>query len=720
MLQHPRLKDDHRALLWEGRGVLLLSDDGDALLPTGLYEHLLPLLNGPTSTELLIKHFEAGWRRVDVWYALWQLERLGCVVDAPCAAERSDAGKRGAASGGPVTAAGVRIALTTLGDVPSGVAAEALQACGFVLDDSAPLSVVLTDSYLRPELAGLNQAALETGQSWLLARPVGPAIWIGPHFHPHASCCWRCLADRLRRNHPHEYRLLGQSRPVRPLSPGWPGSALFAGLLARQLTAAAPDAIVSFDSIGKPLRTHRVPWRPQCPACGDPALYGRLSTSPLRLPKGGTYLEGEDVATLHRWEGLVDPVVGVAVDLRRLPSEEGAPLYVHVARYAADPLHEERVQSETGLDRGTGKGMTDEEARVSALGEAIERYSGVFQGDEPRVLASLEALGPAAIHPNECMQFSEAQYRRRERPDAGAPRTSDVPLPLDPADPIEWTPLRSLSGDDCRYLPTMLLYTGYPLGDRAAYCLPDPSGSAAASSREEALLRGLMELVERDSLALWWYNRVARPGIDLARTQAPYCESLVAHYRSLGRELWAIDITSDIGIPTFAAISRQTAAGPERIVLGFGTHLDPAAALRRALTEMEQVRTCIASAERSGSLDPAVDRWLREATIVDQPYLAPAPVPLVRLDDVPPLATTDLARDLGRCEELLARRGLKLLFLDQTRPDIGVPVIKAIVPELRHFRARFAPGRLYTAPVEAGWLDRPRVEAELNPIGFFL
>jgi oxazoline/thiazoline synthase len=69
---------------------------------------------------------------------------------------------------------------------------------------------------------------------------------------------------------------------------------------------------------------------------------------------------------------------------------------------------------------------------------------------------------------------------------------------------------------------------------------------------------------------------------------------------------------------------------------------------------------------------------------------------------------------------LLARRGLKLLFLDQTRPDIGIPVIKAIVPGLRHFRTRFAPGRLYTAPIEAGWLDRPRLESELNPIGFFL
>ncbi len=495
--------------------------------------------------------------------------------------------------------------------------------------------------------------------------------------------------------------------------------ALFAGLLARHLAAAPGDTILALDRLGRPTRKHRVTRRPQCPSCGDAALYGRLANARIHPHEGVGYRGGDESPALPRYDCLLDPAVGVARDLQRLPSEDGALLHVYVARYGSDPVHDDRAPSETGLDRGSGKGMTDVEARVSALGEAIERYSGVFQGDEPRIAASLTELGPAAIHPNECMQFSDAQYRQREQPDEERAPTRRIPLPLDPDDPIEWSPVRALSGDACRYLPTMLLYSGYPLRGRAAYCVPDPSGSAAASSREEALLRGLLELVERDSLALWWYNRVPRPGVDLVRSADPYCESLTAHYRSHGRELWALDVTSDIGIPSFAAISRQT-AGPERVVLGFGTDLDGAVALRRALAEMDQVLTLIASAERAGALDPVLDSWLHQATVVNQPYLAPAPVPPVCLDDLPGSGTGDLARDLGLCEDLLARRGLNVLFLDQTRPDIGVPVIKAIVPGLRHFRARFAPGRLYTAPVEAGWLDRPRLESELNPIGFFL
>jgi ribosomal protein S12 methylthiotransferase accessory factor len=63
---------------------------------------------------------------------------------------------------------------------------------------------------------------------------------------------------------------------------------------------------------------------------------------------------------------------------------------------------------------------------------------------------------------------------------------------------------------------------------------------------------------------------------------------------------------------------------------------------------------------------------------------------------------------------------MEIMLLDQTRPDIGVSVMKVIVPGLRHFRRRLAPGRLYTVPVAAGWLQQPSLETELNPIGFFL
>jgi ribosomal protein S12 methylthiotransferase accessory factor len=135
---------------------------------------------------------------------------------------------------------------------------------------------------------------------------------------------------------------------------------------------------------------------------------------------------------------------------------------------------------------------------------------------------------------------------------------------------------------------------------------------------------------------------------------------------------------------------------------------------------MDQVLTCLTAAERAGTLGLTLHRWLNEATLADQPYLAPGPCGAKRYADFPFRATGDIGEDIRACAQLLARRDMEVFVLDQTRPDIGVPVMKVIVPGLRHFRARFAPGRLYTAPVEAGWLGQPRRETELNPICFFL
>ena len=63
---------------------------------------------------------------------------------------------------------------------------------------------------------------------------------------------------------------------------------------------------------------------------------------------------------------------------------------------------------------------------------------------------------------------------------------------------------------------------------------------------------------------------------------------------------------------------------------------------------------------------------------------------------------------------------MEMLVLDQTRPDIGMPVVKVVVPGLRHFWARFAPGRLYDVPVHMGALESPTAEESLNPVAVFI
>ena len=79
------------------------------------------------------------------------------------------------------------------------------------------------------------------------------------------------------------------------------------------------------------------------------------------------------------------------------------------------------------------------------------------------------------------------------------------------------------------------------------------------------------------------------------------------------------------------------------------------------------------------------------------------------------IESTDTRDDVEVCRALVEARGMEFLVLDQTRPDIGMPVVRVIVPGMRHFWARFAPGRLYDVPVAMGRRRRPLAEADLNP-----
>ena len=118
--------------------------------------------------------------------------------------------------------------------------------------------------------------------------------------------------------------------------------------------------------------------------------------------------------------------------------------------------------------------------------------------------------------------------------------------------------------------------------------------------------------------------------------------------------------------------------------------------------------------------DPETAHWLETATVANQPYLLPAEGPPLTAASYRHDWADDVTEDVRACQALVERAGMEMLVLDQTRPEIGLPVVKVIVPGLRHFWPRFAPGRLYDVPVRLGWLPRPLAEEELNPIPMFL
>ncbi|WP_405010849.1 TOMM precursor leader peptide-binding protein [Kitasatospora sp. NBC_01539] len=740
----------------DGEAVYLVSERGVSVVDGGLAQALAPLLDGTRTAEQIGAELsgtvpvEKVIGAVDRLRAGGYLAAAGPVDDRAGAAYLEMAGLDGAAATAALRTARTRVEVH--GDVDPQPFLAALAAAGVTADDEAEFTVVLTDDYLHPGLAERDRLARESGRPWLLARPVGSIVWVGPVFVPDpaghtggpaegATGCWECLAHRLSANRQSLSYLrhrLGQDGPIPTsgahLAPSLGAGAQLAALEAVKWLAGVrpPEPVVlTLDTVLLETERHRLVRRPQCPACGDAGLMAERQSAPVRFesrPKAFTADGGHRSASpedmLERYRPQLSPVTGVVTSLvpaARTPT--GLRVYVsgqNLSRQSGDLR-----QLRNGLRSvSCGKGRTDVQARASALGEAMERYSGVFQGDEARRRASFAELGDAAIHPATTLLYSDRQFEERARWNARRSMFNTVPERFREDERIEWSPAWSLTQQRTRWLPTMSLYYGYRHRD-GFFAAGDSNGCAAGTSFEDAALQGFLELVERDAVALWWYNRVQRPAIDLDAFGDPYIDRLRDVYRGLRREIWALDLTADLGIPVVGAFSRRTDKPAEDVLIAFGAHLDPHIALTRALTEMNQFLGPVAGDAEGrvtyAGADPEQKAWWTSATVANQPHLLPDPA--ARPSGParwPVLAGDDLADDLALARGLVEARGLEFLVLDQTRPDVGLPVAKVIVPGMRHFWARFAPGRLYDVPVELGWLDRPTPEEELNPVPIFI
>ena len=360
-----------------------------------------------------------------------------------------------------------------------------------------------------------------------------------------------------------------------------------------------------------------------------------------------------------------------------------------------------------GLNGGSsGKGSTAEQAEASALMEAIERYSGIFQGDEIRTPNRRYSDFPEgeAIRANDVQFFSEAQFANRNVPEADG--THPVPDPIDPDARIEWSPAWSLRDKRFVYFPTGRLYFFYEDFHT------DSNGCAAGNSREEAIVQGFLELVERDAYAIWWYNRLQRNEVDLSEFDDSYVRDIKSQFADHGRRIWVLDITSDLGVPAYVAMMHWIKDGKEHLEFGSGAHFDRRIALLRSLTELSQF---LSIGEEGLRGDQTTLDGVTPLKLTNYPFLVPAehPVKTAPLGMNVPLDS--VKEQVEACVEVARRAGYDFLVLDQTRPDVEVPVVRVLVPGLRHFYKRFGPGRLYDVPVKMGWLDRPLREEELTP-----
>ncbi|QAY96638.1 hypothetical protein CWB41_13610 [Methylovirgula ligni] len=716
--------------------VCLYSEDRKFLLYGELYCALAAAITeGGLSVRGLIRKLERDFAAPQIREALERLVERGYVITATnsshdiAAAYWASLGIQPEAAKKNLQKRRVRIqALDVEGGPELETALGALSAR--VVKRSPDITVTLVNDYFDTRLLKLNQEHLADGTPWVLAQPSGIFPLVGPVFTPGDGACWRCLADRMIRNREVKAMLeRGEARclAVSPLARHTVGQSAIelaaleiAKAFASDFRTDLNNNVISLDLLGSTVVRHHVARRPQCPACGRrKARDPRRAAAPVSLGTGarpvmtsGGFRTVSPRDTVARFRKHVSPLTGVVSRLERI--EGDLPLSTNfIARHNFSAPAKSIYELRGGLNGCSfGKGSTAEQGEASALMEAIERYSGIFQGDEIRAAKRFTDFAPGeAIPPNEVLLYSDLQYQRGTGPAVNAGDVALSPVLFDPSAKIEWSPVWSLRDKRFKYLPTSMLYFFY---QGSVAFLADSNGCAAGNTREEAIVQGFLELVERDAYAIWWYNRQQRPGVDISHFDDPFVREFRMRLASAGHRLSVLDITSDLGIPSFVAVTQWMQDGRENIEFGSGSHFDARIALLRTLTELNQFLSI--GVMRGRPLEKMSHDGITPLRIEDHSYLSPSDAPLLQPDLDIKFGFLDTDEQVRACVSIAERQGLDFLVLDQTRPDIETPVVRVVVPGLRHFYRRFAPGRLYDVPVKLGWAKRPLAEDALNPL----
>lgn len=266
------------------------------------------------------------------------------------------------------------------------------------------------------------------------------------------------------------------------------------------------------------------------------------------------------------------------------------------------------------LSTSQGKGLTDDDARASAVMEAIEQ-----------AVAEVPFL-PVTFG---CASDFAAEQVRILDISGQLPVGSE----LDQMTRMSW-----LEGKDCITSERVLVPRDAVVFSGKAPDLPGicqhTNGLASGNTLQEAQFHGLCELIERDASTYWSllssHQQVAKC-FDPRSLLDPVVDALIDLVEQAGLILRLFDQTTHIGVPTVLACLGPKREGLRRVfeyASGTGTHLDAVSAVIRAITEAAQSRVTTISSSRD-DIDPSIYREFVDnqfdALMAATPMISPMP-----------------------------------------------------------------------------------------------
>ncbi|WP_192810240.1 TOMM precursor leader peptide-binding protein [Actinomadura rudentiformis] len=614
--------------------------------------------------------------------------------------------------------------------------------------------VTLAGGEIRPQVAVLGAFDVFDGdrnradtRSYPVSYPVHltqSAVLFGPSASEPAagSPCPECLARRWQRLQSTEEReALESGRAVHAVagSPYLTSDALemMWHLYARLATARPPVSErlpfvheLRLDSLG--VRRFRLMADPDCPSCGRSRPGDREAARldfvdrAKRAPDSYHLRAATDVPL--PLDALINPICGVL----------GRSAHYDVTSPTTAPVNGQmklRIAERLFDVHWSGHADSYDESLACGVFEGLERYAGgQRRGLDHVVVDSYDRLGSDALDPRECGLYDDEVYR--SDPDFTA---------FAPDRPISWVWGYSLRDERPVLVPERISYymeRRVGDGDFVHEC---SNGCAGGGCVEEAVLFGMLELIERDAFLLAWYGKARLPEILPESVGDPAARIMMDRMRMHGYDVRLFDNRVDLPVPVVTAVARRRDGGLGTLCFAAGAGLDPAGAVRAALCEIASYIPSLPERvnrlrdELAGmAVDFAkVSHLTHHAALFGLPemerharfFLAErtgqAMTDLYREWERFRPQTLNLLDDLRFCRDLLIGAGFDVIVVEQTCPEqaaAGLRNVCVIVPGLLpidfgwHKQRALHMPRMRTAFRRAGWRSTDLEEGDLHRV----
>lgn len=428
---------------------------------------------------------------------------------------------------------------------------------------------------------------------------------------------------------------------------------------------------------------------------------------------------------LRKGEQVFDPACGIVRAIIPNMIEQGDPT-IHA--FGALTCRTDRLNFNLMAHRMGGASISRDGAIAATIGEAVERYCAAYYDESEMVFAPYTEVAADAVHPARFGLFSARQHAQPDFPYQ----------PFTPESPVTWTWGYSLQQQRPMLVPACLTYLPFRINkaaNEAHISYTTSTGLACGNTLEEAILSGIGEAVERDSVTSAWLTRLPLPHVEVDAASTLY-KVFRQTFDLPGLRYYICDATSDLGIPVFFVLLVGDSNYGRMVNAGCCANLSPHYAAMKSLVEAAQGRPYLRFAfqqEPDWECAPDFsnirdfDDHARVYTKSPQSFGAldfiTAPRPLKPLSQMPDLATGSVRGDIEVYLARLRQHDIDVIVVELTTPEVaevGFKVVRVITPGLQllhgdHTRPFLGCPRLYRLPQALGYRAGLIPEDELNP-----